>query len=265
MIAALLAQKLRRQRTLLVVLALALTGFPVLLLWIGTTIDRGPGVGELLAKMPKWIQRLVEQQIGEVSFRAFPAFAFEHPVVLLASLSQVLSAATTPASERESGFLDLQVAQRLRRGEYFAATALLVVLGAVAWPGCLLLGVAIGFRSLDLPQPLSVSTYLPGCLGLATLLLAFGGVGLWFGCAQKRRGRALAQLIGCIAAAYLLHVLGTLSSRLAVVEWLSPFHWFQPLRVILKGEPMVGSSAVLLGVFASCTAAAWRSFDRQDL
>jgi ABC-2 type transport system permease protein len=193
------------------------------------------------------------------------AFGFEHPFTLAGATAFVVVAATIPASERESRFLDLLLARPLARHQYLLASLLLMVLGAVVLPLALLAGAAIGMPLVELGGKLPWRRYLPCALGLTTLLLAFGGIALLLASGAKRRGPAASQVVGLTLASFVVELLGELWTGLRWVRWASPFHYYKPIQAAIVPSTPWENPAILLAVFAVTTALAFARFSRRDV
>ncbi|MBI3448729.1 MAG: ABC transporter permease subunit [Acidobacteria bacterium] len=265
MIGTLVARNLKHQRRLLLAGLAGLVAFETLLCWAASQIDRNVGLRALMQLMPPSIQSLMPAEASFVSFPGAVAFGFTHPVALAISFALVLAAATTPAAEHESGFLDLVVARPVSRTTYLAATLLGVARAAVAAPIALLIGAAIGIAVAASPTALPWTAYIPGALELSALLLAGGGLSLAISAGAARRGPAMARSVAILLACFFLDFLAGIRPELRTLGALSLFHYFRPVAAAVNGEPPLGGCAVLLAVCGVATAIAFVRFARRDL
>lgn len=265
MIGTLLRRSLWHQRYLLAVMLVSMIGFEVMIITIAQAIDQGPGIGDLLAQLPKILQNLIHSQIGDVTFPAFPAFGFEHPVTMGGGIAYVLFVATQPAGERDRGLADLILARPLTRRRYLAATTLHVVIASVAVPLFLLIGTVIGLALVESRHELPWWRYIPAAAGLCGLMLAWGGIALLVGCASKRRATAVMQVVTAIMVTFLVYFLGQFASVLDLIALLSPFTYFHPIGLTMKPEAAGSAPLMLYGLGIVTTVAAFVVFERRDL
>ena len=265
MIGTLLRRHLLHQRVLIMFLIVGMTGFECLIINIGSAMDEGGGVADIIAKLPRFVQHFIQTQIGEISLPAFVAFGFEHPATMGGSLAYVVFVSTTPAGERDAGLLDLILARPLKRSHYLVATVLHLVATAVVLPCCLLIGTAIALAMVDTAKDIHWTNYVPAAVGLMSLLLAWGGIGLLLVSGGQRRGATVVQMVAAIVTMFLVHVLGQFSTAMDPLEWISPFHYYSPVRTTVQSESCVGGVTCLLAVFVVTTSAAFVRFQQRDI
>ena len=265
MIRTMFLRNLRHHGRLLAALFCGLAGFEVLIVWVASRIERGPGLRAFLELlMPPEAREAFLSQFGFATFAGAVAFGFQHPVSLVAATAGVLVAGTIPAGERETGFLELIASGPVRRAQYLAAALALVVVAAVLLPLGLLAGAGVGLQLVDSPEELPLGRYVAPAAGLSALLLALGAGALLAASVARRRGPAVARLLGAILALYVLEILSDLWEPLAQWRWLSPFHYFKPVPAALVPDTPVENPLVLLGLFAALSALALLAFRRQD-
>jgi ABC-2 type transport system permease protein len=265
-IRALLARHARHQRALLISLCGGLALLEWLLVVIVDRIETGPGMLALFEQiMPPGIRALLAPQLGMVSFGGLVAFGFTHPAALVAVIAFVVVVGTVPAGERESGLLDLILSRPVPRSRYFVALVLLLAVGAVLLPLSLVAGAGVALAGVDNPDELPWTRYLHAAGGLTALLLAIGGYTLFFAAGSTRRGRATALAVGLTVVLFWIDMLARLWSPLEHVQWLSPFHYYDPMGAVIAGGAPPEHPIVLLGIFVIATAAALLRFHRQNL
>lgn len=265
-IRAIFLRNLRHHCVLLAAIWLGIGLFEAFLVWVAAQIDMGPGLRVILEQLvPAEIREAFFAQLGLASFEGAVSFGFQHPFVLVGAVAFIIVAATVPTGERESGFLDVVLAHPVPRSRYLAATALLVILGALMMPGALLMGVVVGLSLVEVAGEPSWSAYVPSTLGLVALLFAVGGYSLLFGSGVPRRGIAAARAAGVTLVLYWLDFLGDYWDSLRRVRWLSPFYYFDPVQASLGSGLGLRDPLLLLGVFFVCSLAALAVFHRQDL
>lgn len=264
MILTLLKRNVRHQRGLLASLAVGMSAFTVLIVNIAAAFDSGPGFTEILNILPPFLRNLAGAQISDASFPAFVAFAFQHPAVMTPSIAVMIVAATIPAGERDTGTLELLLARPLARWRYLAATVLTLLIDALTLAASLVLGLIVGFALVDAEGELSWTRYLACAFGFAILLLALGGFAMLVGAGAPRRGTAVVRVVAVIVPLYVIEALADLWAPLQTIRWLSPFHYFKPISVVMTGVP-AHHPLVLAGILLVCTAGAFAWFIRRDV
>lgn len=240
--------------------------FEVFMVWVSAQLDTGLGLRVLLEQLiPPETRRVIFEQFGVGTFQGAVAFGFQHPVFLVAVMAFVVVAASVPAAERESGFLDLVLARPVRRDDYLTATLLLVITGALVLPFAVLAGAALGLATVaTVPADVTWTAYVPAAMAQGLILLAAGGIVLLSAVSARRRGPAVGRAVALLLVFYWLDFVGPLWDPLATARWLSPFTYFDPTGAVGSAVSPL-DAAVLVAVFAAATGAAFYEFGRQDL
>lgn len=265
MIRALTARNLLHHRRLLVIGTLGMVGFEIMMVQFLALLEAGPGLRELLDMLPAAMRDFMGTQFAVASFGSGVAFGFKHPIVVAIAIALIVTVATVASGERETGFLELVLARPVPRSRYLLAVLVLIMLASVVFPVGLLAGVAVGLATVDAPDGVTWTQYVPSAVELTCLLLSIGGITLAFAAGARRRGQAVARTVGLVAALYVLDLFGSLARWLEAARWLSPFHYFHPIETALGGQTHWTHLAVLVMVFVAGTAAAFTMFDRADL
>ena len=261
----LFSRNLRRHARLLAALSGGLVLLETVIVWFGSRLDAGPGLQNLLRQLvPPQFQALLESQLGLLSFAGIIGFGFQHPLVLAATIGLVIVAATIPAAECESGFLDLVMARPVPRDAYLFAVLGLLALLAALLPSAVLAGLALGLAVVPAPPGLHWTRYVPSALELAGLLLAAGGYTLLLACRCRRRGTAAALAAGITLVFFWIDLLARIWPPLDPAARLSPFHYFRPTEAAASGGAPALHAAVLLGIFLVTAAPALLLFRRRD-
>lgn len=257
---------LRLHARLLLAISAGVMVAEVFMVWVSAQMGGGRGFEIFLEQiLPPDMRYLIYEQFGVGSFEGLVAFGFQHPMFLVAVVSFVLAAATVPAAERETGFMDLVLARPVRRRSYLAAILLLVATGAAVLPTALLAGVGTGLATVEtVPPGLTWADYVPAAAALGSVLLAVGGIGLLAAVSARRRGPAIGRAVGLVLVFYWLDFVGPLWDLLETARWISPFAYFDPAGAVSAGVGGLDTT-VLLAVFAATAGAAFLEFRRQDL
>jgi ABC-2 type transport system permease protein len=101
--------------------------------------------------------------------------------------------------------------------------------------------------------------------GLWSVLACWGGVSLVIGAASRRRAVAAGIAGGAAAALMLVDYLSRVWKPIRGIARLSPFHYYNPLDLVM-GKPLPpGDIAILLGTAAAAVALAFMVFRRRDI
>jgi ABC-2 type transport system permease protein len=266
MFRALLARNMRHHLGLLLALLFSMSLLELLIVWIAGHIESGPGIKEMLEQLlPLGMRQLLGSQISLISFTALAGFGFQHPLALTGAIAFIIVVATIPAGELEGGFLDLVMARPLPRNLYLAAVLALLLLGALILPLAPLCGLAAGLGLLSNPVEIEWFRYVPSALGLCCLLLAISGYTLLLTSYARRRGTAAAQATGLTLLFFWIDLLSQIWEPMQSIDWVSPFHYFKPVRSVIANDVPLGDYAVLLGMFVATSGLAFLLFRRRDL
>jgi ABC-2 type transport system permease protein len=266
MIRPLMARNIRHHLTVFIAALAGMALIEVVIVLIAGHIESGPGIRELLEQvLPLAMRQLLGSQLGLLSFAAVAGFGFQHPFAMAVAIAIVITAATIPAGERESGFIDLVMARPVPRAKYFSAVVASLVLGALIMPLAPLCGLMAGLGLVEAPGEIEWVRYAPAATGLACLLLAIGGYTLLMTACAQRRGTAVAQATGLTLVLFWIDLTSEMWRPLQSIRWISPFHYFKPVKWAIEGSTPVGHYLVLLAVFVVTACASYLLFQRRDL
>jgi ABC-2 type transport system permease protein len=228
-------------------------------------IEGQSGYDDLLDDMPEAMLALfgIEGGMSITSpggFLVSQVFGFILPLLLAVLAVTVGSRAI--AGEEEQHTLDLLLAQPVSRGrvygEKFAAmTAIVIGVGVASWfvlvISCAVVGLPVGIVDLG------VATAADVLFGLQT-----GALALAVGAATGRRAAAIALASAVALAGVVLESLAAVSSPVASVRWLAPFHFVNGNIPLLHGLRPI-DAAVLAGLTAAAGFVGLVLFGRRDV
>jgi ABC-type transport system involved in multi-copper enzyme maturation permease subunit len=264
-IRALFLRNLRHHAVPLAAASAGLFLFELLLVWVAARLDTGPGLRQFLeALLPPDVRDVIFGQLGLASFSGAVSFGLQHPFTMVGAIAMVVTAATVPAAERETGYLDLILGRPVPRWRYLTAVALLVAFASLLLPGALLGGAAAGISLVDAPGELPWTRYAPAAAGLALLLLCVGAYTLLLATDARRRGVAVGRAVAFTLAFYWMDFMGAYWDVLVHARRMSPFHYLDPAGAVESGLS-AGHVLALAGATVALGVAAFWSFRRQDL
>ena len=218
--------------------------------------------------VPGFLQRgLGNKSLLLATFQGTVAFGYFHPVV--AVLISVLAAyiTTEPAHEVESGLVDLTLARPVPRNLVVTRTVLLAIAAVVGAASLMFVGTRIGLRLFASPafDPPSPEISLRMLLHLVAVALCFGGFGLAVAAGARRWSVAFTTATLTVVFLYLVDFLAIGWPPMRAAAWISPFHYYPALSILVGDAPPWRNIVILLsGAAAGCAIGYWR-FNHRDL
>ena len=265
---ALVRHSLRRFRTPLLVTAAALAGFQVLLGLAAQELQREGTFQQIINMIPAFVRELFGSLlVSMMSFSGIMALGYYHVAIVAVLVGLVVAIATEPAGEVETGFADLVLSRPVPRAAVMTRSVVLVVAIAALVVSAMAAGTFLGLR-LAVPagagRP-AVSLVWKLAFSLWCLLVCWGGVSLAIGAPARRRAVA-ASAAGSIAAALMLvDYLARFWKPIRGIARLSPFHYYNPLDLVMNKPLPPGDIGILLGTGVLGIAVAYVLFTRRDL
>jgi ABC-2 type transport system permease protein len=264
----LVRHSLVRLRATLGVTAASLAFFQVLLAMAAAELQRQGTFEQLAALVPPFVRELFGTAIvSMMSFSGIMALGYYHVAIVAVLVGLVVAVATEPAAEVEAGFADLVLARPVARAAVIARSAVLVAL----CPAMVIAAMAAGtFAGLWWAGPAPGSRPTARLVwslafGLWSVLVCWGGVSLVVGAASRRRAVAAGVAGGGAAALMLADYLSRVWTPIRGVARLSPFHYYNPLDLVM-GKPLPPADiGILLGTAAAAAAVAHIVFSRRDI
>ena len=266
--ALLLIYSLKRVRTLALTAGLLLAAFQLILIFVAGSIQSSGGFDQLSALLPPFARELLGPSVAAfMSFSGIVCLGYFQLAVMGALIALAVTLATTPASEVETGFMDLILARPLARHWIITRTIVLTTLVSALILALMVAGTWTGLR-LFAPQGVrwpSATLVNSLAVNLGMLALCWGGVAMAIGAASRRRSVA-GGAAGLLAlATFLLDYVGRLWQPAQSVAWLSPFRYYNPFDLITGSARPLKNLAVLGAVAAAGFAAAYVLFARRDI
>ena len=265
---ALWVHSLKRVRILVLIMSLLLAGFQVLLTLVAGSVHRSNAFGEMSKFIPDFMRQLMGPSfIALMSFSGIVCVGYFHIAVMGSLVGLTIALATEPASEIETGFMDLLLARPLARHWLISRSVALIVVCTVFTLLMMMIGTWLGLYCLapteaEWPSPRLIRSLV---LNLGVLMLCWGGVALAISSVSRRRSVA-GSTAGLLALSlYLLDYVARVWEPAESVRWLSPFMYYNPLETILGVETPARNLWVLAGVAFAGFVLAYFFFSRRDL
>jgi len=189
----LLAYSLKRIRTLLLTMGVLLCAFQILMVAVARSVERSGLFAQLGALIPPFARELLGPSMAMfLSFAGIACLGYFHVAVLGALVGLSIAVATVPASEVETGFMDLILSRPLARHWIVTRSLLAAILSIALVLGLMMLGTWIGLETLAPSGAARPSVNLIGslALNLGLLMLCWSAVALAIASAVRRRSVA---------------------------------------------------------------------------
>jgi ABC-2 type transport system permease protein len=263
-----MGHSLRRIRSVLIGLGALLAAFQFLLTEVAAYFTRQGAFNQLSELIPDFVRTAIgPEALAFTSFTGIVALGYFHPIVITSLVGLMIAIATEPVGEIEMRFVDLTLARPLQRREIVSRT--LLALGAA---GMLMLALMVAGTWSGLAccapagaEPPSLRLIVSLASSLAMLMACWSGVTLAIGMATRRRSVASAVAGVLALGTYLLDYLGRAWQPAATLSMLSPFHYFEPMTLVM-GQPADGRNAVvLIGIGLAGVVISYILMGRRDI
>ncbi len=267
-VALLFLYSLKRVRALALITGLLLAALQVVLIFVAGSIQNSGGFDQLSALLPPFARALLGPSVATfMSFSGIVCLGYFELAVMGALIAMAITLATTPASEAESGFMDLILARPVARHWIITRTVALTVFVTGALLALMVAGTGAGLR---LFAPKNVSWPSPKLIGslavnLGMLALCWGGIASAIGARSSRRSAA-GGAAGLLAfAAFLLDYVGRLWQPAESVAWISPFRYYNTFDLIMGNPLPLKDLGVLAAIAVAGFGAAYFLFAHRDI
>lgn len=264
----LVRHSLRRIRGFVAGLAVILFAFQFLLIEVGAYLTRQSAFGQLSALLPDFVRSAAgPAALAFMSFSGIVGLGYFDPPILAALLSLTITIATEPAAEIEMRFVDLTLARPLARLDLVVRTLMVLLVSAIVVLAVMVTGTSLGLAccapaGIDRP---SFRVLVSLALSLAAVMACFGGIALALAAVARRRAVAAGVAGAAAFVAYLLDYLGRAWEPARSISVISPFHYFEPMTIVMGGSISGRNVAVLLAIALVGTTLGFVAFSRRDV
>lgn len=237
---ALVRHSVTRARWLVVGFGLLLFVFQALFVLLAVTLHESNTFGQIAELAPPFVRQLLGSSfVTMLSFSGVVGFGYFHPMILAAVLGVAMAVATEPAGEIERRFVDVILARPAARADVVTRSVVLVVTVTACLIGAMVAGTFLALATL---VPADAPPVRPGLVGslainLAALVFCWGGLALALAARARRRGVVGTVAAGLAFTTFLVDYLARVWPPAATVAWLTPFHYYDPMAMLL-GTPL---------------------------
>ena len=262
---ALVSRSFGRIARLLVSLIAVLAGFQVTIVAAAASLAAAGDFERLGQILPAFVRQTFGPAL--TSFNGMVTLGYFEPLIVMLFVQFAIFLATEPASEIESGLVDLVLARPLPRHWLVSRSLLVMITSTVALTAAMAAGLWLGLwwlapagvRWPDGRVALTLSVYL------TMTAWCFGGAALAASAWARRRASALAPVAVAAVAAYLLDLLGKMWAPAETLSRLSPFHYFNGGAILAGTADPMRDLAVLGALSIAGIALAYWQFRKRDL
>lgn len=265
---AVLRRAVRDTRLLLLALALVVLGFEVLFVFvIGELSEQIIAFWKQMPFISKVLRALVGIDPGrDVSFASMVAIGLIHPFLLAVLWTFLLVVCSRDTvGEIDRGTADLLLTLPVSRAAVYTSTTVVWIGAAAALVLATWVGIWIGGRAFDSPEPVDASRYVRPLVVLLALCTAVGCATMCASSFLVRRGYAIALVLAVLLLSFLLNFLAAFVPLLQPLCVLGVLYYYRPVDIVRDNAIPWRDVAVLAGSAAVLwTIGLWR-FCRRDI
>jgi ABC-2 type transport system permease protein len=192
--------------------------------------------------------------------------AYAHPLFLAMMGSICIGlGARSCAGELHDGTLELTLARPLSRSAYLVAYAGFINVAALLLLTLVAFVIPAGVWLVGLDVHVETSALVSTTFASWMLYATFGGLSILLSVFTSSRGQALLSGIALLVATYFIEFFARLWTKIEVLGYASPFHYYSPTDNLIGGGTEWRDIAVLAGICAAAYAGAFVRFARRDL
>ncbi len=250
--------------------SLILAGFSWLFLWL-TSMFKADLAVAMLKAMPGFIQRMLGLPISELAApTGWISIIFVHIVTLLVCGGWAVGRGSDPiCGEIGRGAMDLLGTLPVWRTTLIVIPAVAATLGAALLAASIMLGIALGLNTVEIPKEVSLVQFIPGAVNLFFMIFCLTGITALLSTIIHDRWRTIATAVGLYLFSLIIETICRVWSAGAWLHYCNFLCTFKPQELIVLRNHSLGTqviyNAVLLGIGLLCYAAGAVIFSRRDI
>lgn len=125
---------------------------------------------------------------------------------------------------------------------------------------------AILYGASSYPAEEGFSSYVAlSMLAMFMMELIFLALGIFLGCALKQYKRAGSIAVSLLLGTYILSIMAGLDQNLDFLQYLTPFSYFNPAKILINSSLELTYVLLSLGIIAAAMVGAYLTYNRRDL
>jgi len=258
----------RDHRGVLLIVLIAAGAFPILFInaFMALPLEQIEGI----LKIP-FIQSMINMLGGGgltdgFTINTLGGFVFVHPVILSIGWAYVTIAATGAITgEFENGTADLLLSLPISRRRVYASVTMWIAISAPLIPLALWLGIWVGTRTVDMPDPMDLWRLRLVVINSAAMLLAVAGMAVLIAAVSQRRGRAMGFTFGLLLCLFLLNWLAAFWKPAEQLGLIGVMRYFRPYVILRENRLPIVDVSVLLGIAITTWTIGAIVYTRRDI
>jgi ABC-2 type transport system permease protein len=167
------------------------------------------------------------------------------------------------------GALDMLVALPVWRPSLVLIPAVAATFGSAVLAASILLGIALGLKTVSFHEQVLVRQFLPGAINLFSMMFCLTGITALLSSIIHDRWRTIAAAVGFYLVSLIIEAVARVWPAGGWLHYFSFLSVFQPQELILIRADDLGTqliyNAVLLGIGFVCHAAGAVIFAKRDI
>ena len=254
----------------LLISSMILMGFSWLFLWLMSLIKMDV-FATMIQAMPGFFQRMLGIPLSDlVTPPGRISIVFVHVITILVCLGWAVGRGSDPiCGEIGRGTMDLLVSLPIWRPTLIVIPGIVAAFGTAVLAFSLLLGIALGLKTVNFQQEVPLAQFFPGAINLFSMIFCLTGITTLLSSMIRDRWRTIAVAVGLYLLSLIIEAVGRLwpaGEWLKYCTFLSAFH---PQELILQRGNSIWTqviySAVLLGIGLLCYTVGAAIFSHRDI
>ena len=254
----------------LLISSLILAGFSWLFLLL-LSLFKADFAFSLLKAMPEFMQRMLNLPIGELATpTGVISIVFVHLVILLVCGGWAVGRGSDPiCGEIGRGTMDMLVTLPVWRPTLIVIPAVAATLGAALLAASIMLGIALGLKTVVIHKEVSLVQFIPGAINLFSMIFCLTGITAFLSSIIHDRWRTITMAVGLYLVSLIIETICRVWPAGAWLHYCSFLYTFKPQELsVLWGNSLMTQviyNAVLLGIGLLCYTAGAVIFSRRDI
>jgi ABC-2 type transport system permease protein len=254
----------------LLISSLVLVGFSWILVWLVSLFKADLAIA-LLKSLPEFLPRILGMPLSAlVTPTGAISLIFVHVVTLLVCIGWAVGRGSDAiCGEIGRGTMDLLVSLPVWRATLIVVPAVVATLGTAVLMASIMLGIALGIKTVRFSEEVFLVTFVPGAINLFLMIFCLAGITTLLSSIISDRWRTIALTVGFYVVELIIESTSRIWPAGSWLHYLTFLSVFQPQTLILLRGASPGthiiSDSVLLGIGLLCYTAGAVIFSLRDI